>query len=405
VGAGLRGVDGVASVVEQLAGARMPASAWESLILPARVADYSPAMLDELTTSGEVIWCGAGSLPGNDGWVSLHLAETAPLTLPQAVDRPLEPLEGEVLAALGTGGGFFFRQLSDAVGSQDDAALVSALWELVWAGLVTNDTLAPLRALTNGTGAHRQQRQPQRARLSRGRGYARPSGPTRLGPPTAAGRWSIVPLASADATLRGLALGEALLDRYGIVTRGSVVAEGVTGGFALAYRVLSGFEDSGKARRGYFIETLGAAQFGTGATVDRLRGFAAPARDDAAPSAVALAATDPANPYGAALPWPSEGDEPRGHRPGRKAGALVVLVDGELAVYIERGGKTVLLFSEQPDAVHAAAAAIGDLVRRGGVDRLAIETVDGAFVLGTPFGSALTEAGFTATPRGLRMRS
>jgi ATP-dependent Lhr-like helicase len=407
VGGTLRGVDAVASVVEQLAGARVPASAWESLILPSRVADYSPAMLDELTTGGEVVWSGGGSLTGGDGWLSLHLADSAPLTLPPTVEHEPDELQREVLTCLATGGGFFFRQLSDAVGSRDDDFLVTAIWDLAWAGLITNDTLAPLRALTGGRGAHKRPRTPPRTRLGVGRGYARPASAVRSGPPTVAGRWSILPLAEQDATLRARATAETLLDRYGVVTRGAVMAEGMPGGFALAYRVLSTFEESGRARRGYFIESLGAAQFSTAATIDRLRGFVLDGTITAPRRAVTLAATDPANPYGAALAWPlqAQAQQPTGHRPGRKAGGLVVLVDGALVLYVERGGKTMLAFSDDPDVLLPAARSLGETVRRGGVQKLSVETVGGVFVLGTPLGDALTDAGFTATPRGLRMRA
>ncbi|MDQ1587942.1 MAG: ATP-dependent helicase Lhr and Lhr-like helicase, partial [Microbacteriaceae bacterium] len=301
VGSTLRGVDAVASVIEQLAGIRIPASAWESLVLPSRVSDYSPAMLDELTATGEVVWAGGGSLPGNDGWVSLHLAETAPLTLPLPVEHDPDELQRSILTALGTGGGFFFRQLADAVGSAhpdatvvDDASLVTALWDLAWAGLITNDTLAPLRTLTGGGGAHKRPRSAPRSRLYRGRAMGRPTMPARGGPPTAAGRWSILPTAEADTTLRAHALAETLLDRYGVVTRGAVMNEGAPGGFALAYKVLSGFEDSGRCRRGYFIETLGAAQFATGGTIDRLRSFVTDRTQEPERAALALAATDPA---------------------------------------------------------------------------------------------------------------
>ncbi|KQV07119.1 ATP-dependent helicase [Leifsonia sp. Root112D2] len=409
VGGTLRGVDAVASVIEQLAGARIPASAWESLVLPSRVSDYSPAMLDELTATGEVLWAGGGSLPGHDGWVTLHLAESAPLTLPLPLEHDTDELQREILVALGTGGGFFFRQLSDAVGSTDDTALVTALWDLAWAGLVTNDTFAPLRVLTGGAGAHRRQAAPPRSRMYRGRGYARPSMPSRTGPPTASGRWSVLPLAETDATLRAHAQAETLLERYGVVTRGSVMNEGAPGGFALAYKVLSGFEESGRARRGYFVETLGAAQFATGATVDRLRSFTLDPLQQAPLAAVTLAATDPANPYGAALPWPSasapSASTGTGHRAARKAGALVALVDGALVLYIERGGKTLLAFSADAEVLATAAASVARLVLRGHVQKLTIETVNGAFILGTPVGDALTAAGFTATPRGLRLRS
>jgi ATP-dependent Lhr-like helicase len=407
VGGTLRGVDAVASVIEQLAGARVPASAWESLILPSRVSDYSPAMLDELTATGEVIWSGAGSLPGNDGWVSLHLAESAPLTLAPAVETETDELQREVLTVLGTGGGFFFRQLSDAVGSQDDSALVTALWELVWAGLVTNDTLAPLRTLTTGAGAHKRPRTRLSGYRLRGasRGYARPASSVRPAPPLASGRWSILPLAETDATVRAHATAETLLDRYGVVTRGSVVNEGIPGGFALTYTVLSRFEESARARRGYFIEGLGAAQFATAGTIDRLRTFVTDNSREPSREALALAATDPANPYGAALAWPEASEAGTGHRPGRKAGALVVLVDGDLTLYLERGGKTALAFTDDDARLDAAGRSVGALVRRGGVDKLTIETVNGSFVLGTPLGDALTASGFTATPRGLRMRS
>ncbi|WP_022882986.1 Lhr family ATP-dependent helicase [Gryllotalpicola ginsengisoli] len=411
----LKGVDGVASVIEQLAGVRVPASAWETLVLPARVPDYRPAMLDELTASGEVVWAGAGTIPGRDGWLSLHLADSAAVTLAAPIDFETDALQREILTTLGAGGGFFFRQLSDAVGSQDDAALETALWDLVWAGLVTNDTLAPVRALTGGKAAHRRPRTAPRSRMFRGgrvqlaaATMSRPAAPTRTGPPTVAGRWSLLPLGTADATLRAHAAAETLLDRYGVVTRGSVQNEGLPGGFALAYRVLSEFENTGQVRRGYFIETLGAAQFASAPTVDRLRGFTL---DETAPpplSTVTLAATDPANPYGAALPWPDppagENGAATGHRPGRKAGGLVTLVDGRLVLYIERGGKTVLAFSDDPAVLAAAAASVAQLVRRGGAEKLAVELVNGAFVIGTPLGDALTAAGFTETPRGLRLR-
>jgi ATP-dependent Lhr-like helicase len=439
VGGKLRGIDGVASVIEQLEGVRIPASAWEALILPARVRDYSPAMLDELTATGEVLWAGSGALSGStgssprDGWISLHLAETAPLTLPQQPDAELSPLQQEVLAALGGGGAFFFRQLADAVGSQDDGKLADALWDLVWLGLVGNDTFAPVRSLiAGGRTAHKPTRSAPRARLHRGRALPRPAMPSRSGPPTVSGRWSILPLPDDSATRRAHALGETMLERYGVVTRGSVMSEGVVGGFALVYRTLSGFEELGRCRRGYFIEGLGAAQFATAGTIDRLRSFtatdAAERATDAGnrpagatspgPSLVTLAATDPANPYGAMLPWPPP-PEGTNHRPGRKAGALVVLADGNLVLYVERGGKTVISFaaadspptdsadagSEDGELLAAAARSLAAIVTGGGARKLAVETVNGSFIIGTALGAALQAAGFTATPQGLRLRA
>ena len=408
VGGRLRGVDGVAAVIDQLAGAHIPASAWESLILPQRVSDYSPSMLDELTATGEVLWSGAGSLPGNDGWVSLHLAETANLTLPLTPEHQPDALQREILLALGGGGAFFFPQLAETTGATDDAALVTALWELVWAGLITNDTFAPLRTLTgHGGGAHRTQRAVPRSRMYRGRPISRPSMSTRVAP-ALGGRWSILPLAEQDPTVRTAATAETLLERYGVVTRGAVMSEGVPGGFALTYRVLSTFEDTGRARRGYFIDGLGAAQFSTSGTVDRLRTFSRPhesdVREAAERSIVTLAATDPANPYGAALPWPALESSGTKHRPGRKAGSLVTLVDGALTLYVERGGKTLLTFSDDDAVLTGAAASVAELVRLGRIDKLAIEKVNGEFVLGTPVAAALREAGFTETPRGLRIR-
>jgi ATP-dependent Lhr-like helicase len=417
VGGSLRGVDGVLTVIEQLAGVPVPASAWENLVLPARVRDYSPAMLDELTASGEVVWSGRGNLPGSDGWVAFHTLDTLPMSSTPPEEFDDTELHRAVLATLSRGGAYFFRSLADDVGATlltspsgyapDDASIVSAIWDLVWAGLVTNDTVAPLRTLTgSGKSAHSTKRPAPRSRMYRGRGFARASMPTRAGPPTAGGRWSLLPEPNTDPTLRAHATAELLLDRYGVVTRGSVVNERVPGGFALVYRVLSQFEESGRCRRGYFVETLGAAQFATGGTIDRLRGFAPDAvgRDsgrDQPPETLTLAATDPANPYGAALSWPSV----EGHKPGRKAGALVALVDGALVLYLERGGKTALSFSDDEGVLALAARSVAQAVTTGRVDKLAVERVNGDFVLGTPVGGALETAGFTGTPRGLRLRA
>ena len=401
----LRGVDGLAAVIDQLAGVALPASAWESLVLPARVKDYSPVMLDELTAAGEVIWSGGGALPGNDGWVSLHLADSASLTLPEPTGAETTELQRSILASLAGGGAYFFRQLSNAVGSTDDTELLASLWDLVWSGLITNDTLSPLRSYLGASTT--KARAVPRSRAFRGR--ARPTMPSSGGPPSAAGRWSLLPLAEPDTTVRGVATAELLLERYGVVTRGAVVSEGIRGGFSLAYRVLSGFEETGRARRGYFVEGLGAAQFATGATVDRLRSFAREPDSEHEPVAITLAATDPANAYGAALAWPPaaiiEGadDLKRGHRPGRKAGALVVLVDGGLALYVERGGKTMLTFAETERGMTAAAHSLAAAIRRSG-GRLRVERVNGDFVIGTALGEALVEAGFSITPQGLRLR-
>jgi ATP-dependent Lhr-like helicase len=412
VGSTLSGPDGVLRVVEQLAGAAVPASALERLVLPARVRGYTPAWLDELTASGEVVWAGHGSLPGDDGWVSLHPADTAPTTLP--VDTGFVPsdLQEQILAALAGDAALFFRSLSERVAQSaaelvDDSVLVPAVWELVWAGRLTNDTLAPLRALTAGTGAHRARRPVPRGRYAR---IGRPRLPTRAGPPTMAGRWSLLPDPEPDGTVRAAAIAETLLDRHGVVTRGAVVAERIDGGFAAAYRVLSAFEDTGRCRRGYVVEGLGAAQFAGPGAVDRLRATVSDRRE--ATPALVLAATDPANPFGAALPWPDRavsapnaaGSAVAGHRPGRKAGALVVLVDGELAVYVERGGRTLLSFTDAAHVLQPAADALALAVHAGQLGRLQVERADGGSVLDSPLAVALSTAGFHATPRGLRLR-
>ena len=402
----LEGIDGVLAAIEQLAGVPLPASAWESLILPSRVSDYAPAMLDELTSTGEVVWSGHGSLPGRDGWIALHPVDAAPLTLavPDDPEQPAE-LEQRILDALGTGGAYFAGQLAAMTQATSEQAVIDALWNLAWTGRVTNDTFAPVRSLlAGGSQAHRTARRTPRARMFRGTSIAVTMTAPRTAPPRAplvGGRWSILPEPTSDATLRATASASLLLDRYGVVTRGSVQAEAVPGGFAQTYRILAGFEDAGHCRRGYFIEKLGAAQFAASATVDRLREYAA-LPDPIPLRAVTLAATDPANPYGAALAWPAL--DGVAHRPGRKAGGLVTLVDGALVLYLERGGRSALVFSDDEDVLAAAAASLVDTARRRRLDTLTIEQVSGAFVYGTPAGRALQAAGFVESSRGLTLR-
>ncbi|MDZ5443142.1 ATP-dependent helicase [Micromonospora sp. 4G57] len=411
VGSSARGVEALAAAVEQLQGAAVPASALERLVLPARVADYSPAQLDELCASGEVVWAGSGAISGGDGWITLAYADAAPLLLPppdEALTRT--PLHDAVLDALADGQALFFRSLSDRVGATDDAALAAAVWDLVWAGHLTNDTLAPLRAALGGGGAHRSRPSAPRTRYRRPGRVALPS---RSGPPTVAGRWSRLPERDLDPTRRAAALADLLLERHGVVTRGAVLAEQVVGGFAAVYPVLSALEERGAARRGYFVEGLGAAQFAVPGAVDRIRALADPAdggRGRGGPTLV-LAATDPANPYGAALPWPErvvdsgDGAAPAtGHRAGRKAGALVVLVGGDLVLYVERGGRTILSFTDDTDTLAVAGKALADAVHSGALGAMSVERADGEAVHSSPLRDALTAAGFRATPRGLRLR-
>jgi ATP-dependent Lhr-like helicase len=244
--------------------------------------------------------------------------------------------------------------------------------------------------------------------------------PSRLGPPAGAGRWSLVPERSSDTTRRLHAAAEQLLERHGVVTRGAVVAERIPGGFAGVYAVLKAMEESGRCRRGYFVDGLGGAQFAVPGAVDRMRALAEreragrpeapPVASQPHPQTLVLAAADPANPYGAALAWPEQAlgadgavaDRP-GHRPGRKAGAVVVLVDGALVLYVERGGRTLLTFDGDPDRLRRAADALALAARDGMLGRIAVERADGEAVFDSPLAQALTEAGFRPTARGLRI--
>ncbi len=422
------GPDDVLTVIEQLAGAPIPASALESLVLPARLPGYFPALLDELTSAGEVTWTGCGALAGGDGWLALAPADVADLLLPDPEDALVDsPLHRALLDALGppaSGGAVFFRQLADRVATTlraaedgtaklpDDAATVAALWDLVWAGYATNDTLAPTRALISGGGgrskaAHKQRRTPSRGRYAR---MGRPPVPARSGPPTAAGRWSRVPDREDDPTRRAQARTELFLERHGVLTRGALDTERTTGGFAGIYPVLRAMEESGRCRRGYVVEGLGAAQFAVPGAIDRLR---ATSRDEdgsaRGQAALVLAATDPAQPWGAALDWPAtvrQNEGPGGaHRPGRRAGALVVLAAGEPAIYVERGGKSLLSFTTDEDTLTSAARALTTAVREGWLGGLSVEKTDGSEALTGVLADALAGAGFRNSPRGLRIRA
>jgi ATP-dependent helicase Lhr and Lhr-like helicase len=373
------GIDGVLAAIETLQGAFVPASALETQVLRARVQGEIAPHLDTLTASGEIVWAGGGALGSEDGYVTLCPRDLAPLLLPEptAIEDDLALRLRDVLAARGA---MFFREAVDALGSTDDAEVLRALWDLVWAGHATNDTLAPLRSLLAGGARTR--------RTGGARAKARPPLPTRLGPPVAAGRWSLLPQRAASETARAHALTDALLRRHGVLTRGSLNTERVPGGFASLYPVLRALEDAGRCARGYYVEGLGGAQFAPSGAVDRLRARA----EDA--TTVVLAATDPANPFGAALPWPEDVST---HRPGRKAGAHVVLIDGALAAYLEKGGRSLLTYGD-PEPAIAALAAAG---RAGLLTRTPIERHNGA-PLDHDIGEAFARAGFVATTRGYR---
>ena len=518
------------TAIDQLAGVRVPASALETLILPARVPGYQPHMLDELMASGRVFFTGAGQLGGgsaqkSDGWIRLHLSESSSLTLgedyPEQLLRAENPELWEALQAPGTlehaiyealaHGGLFVPALRERVAQlmsvaapagqvvtfPDAAEVSAALWRLVWAGAVTNDSFAPVRAMLAGVrSAHPTPATPARlsrvgrrgagriaaARASMGNGlaggygadsysssgYSAPAAGRGLRSlrggfhsaapavaPQDSGRFSRVDTLlqePVEATVAALARADLLLDRYGVLTRGCLQVEDSAGGFSQLYRIYSAAEDRALVRRGYFIEGLGAAQFAAPATVDLLRstadslsvpagpqgfgatqGFGAsaytPQRTDTEQvygtfTVTLLAATDPANPYGAALSWPAipsfahEGTVK--HRPARKAGACVVLVDGAPVLYVERGAKTLLAFTTDPILLEAAAPALARLVSAGGAEKISVEKVNDVELLGThtlsasgseivehpveALRAALQAQGFYATVRGLSLR-
>ena len=530
------------TAIDQLAGVRVPASALETLILPARVPGYQPHMLDELMASGRVFFTGAGQLGGgsaqkSDGWIRLHLSESSSLTLgedyPEQLLRAENPELWEALQAPGTlehaiyealaHGGLFMPALRERVAQlmsaaapagqvvtfPDAAEVSAALWRLVWAGAVTNDSFAPVRAVLAGVrSAHptpapaaRLSRVGRRgagriaaARASMGNGMAGGFGADNYGSsgysapaagrglrslrgnslrgglhaatpavaPQDSGRFSRVDSLLQDpveATVAALARADLLLDRYGVLTRGCLQVEDSAGGFSQLYRIYSAAEDRALVRRGYFIEGLGAAQFAAPATVDLLRSTAdslsipagqqafgatqgfgasayAPQRTDTERvygtfTVTLLAASDPANPYGAALSWPAipsfahKGEGTVKHRPARKAGACVVLVDGAPVLYVERGAKTLLAFTTDPVLLEAAAPALARLVSAGGAEKISVEKVNDVELLSThtvststlgasggevvehpveALRAALQAQGFYATVRGLSLR-
>jgi ATP-dependent Lhr-like helicase len=386
----------MAEVVDQLAGVRIPASVLERDVLPARIPGYQPALLDELGSLGEVAWVGQGSLGRDDGRIVLHrpgrealrpIDRGAAATEP----RPAEERHDRIREHLASRGASFYRELFAAAGGGTDREVLDALWDLVWAGEVTNDTFAPLRAL-------RWKRPGRDARR-------RPGRLTSLGPPEAAGRWSLVqpPDTSVTATERAHALATSLLERHGVVTREAVVAEGVEGGYAATYPILRAMEEAGGIRRGYFVEGLGAAQFALSGALERLRTVREPAPGE--PMVHLLAATDPAQPYGAALPWPRRDEDDR--RPlQRAAGAYVVLIDGSAAAYLERGGASLQLLppADDPEVLRLAVTALRTLVTDGRVRELVIKRVDGEPVSTSVRREALLTAGFVPGYRGLTLR-
>ncbi len=414
VGLPRRGLDGLVEVLGLLQGAPLVASVLEADLLPARLTAYRPADLDALCTAGELVWVGAGALGATDGRLRLLFRDQVSLLLPTEGDA-VAVADGDLHQALrrhlGERGASFWPELVRAVSTAelpyDDASVLDALWDLVWAGEVTNDTLAPLRARVAGR-PRRAGPAPARARPGRPR-LARLS---RLGPPAGAGRWSLVATLREPVTPTEASHARALqlLERYGVLTREAALGEGTEGGFAGVYPVLKALEDQGRVRRGYFVAGLGAAQFALPGAVDRLRAARTGEQGDAGDLAggsrpLVLAATDPASPYGAALPWPEGPTAPgpageRAGRPGRTAGAHVVLADGALLAYLERGGRSVLTFpaaGEHPGWVESLVA----LVKDGRYRSLEITRVDGVPVRESPLAGDLRAAGFAEGYKGL----
>ncbi len=438
------GVERLREVLLPLQALALPVGVWERDVLARRTGSYSPAWLDELCASGELVWVGAGSLGRGSGRVAFYFREDAPLLGPPGRARGAagrgggEPASGaeheRLRERLRAGPCFFADLLVDF--DLPPAALTEALWDLVWAGEVTNDAFAPLRAARASApaGADAGALRPAR-RHAPGRPARRRFGSATLRggrSPAAAvqGRWSLsapifaargpaAALAAADdpgsraaaAKLQRRALAELLLERYGVLTREQVAAEAVAGGFSALYGALGELETLGACRRGYFVEGLGGAQFALPGAVERLR---AP-RSGEGPATMVLAAVDPAQPYGAALPWPRRAGRARaaGRGPARVAGAYVVLVDAEPALYLERGGRGLLtLLQDAPrpasapeDRLRAALAALADAVRAGVLAAVALERVDGVAAIGSPLEPTLVELGFRQGPRRLTLRA
>ena len=399
-----KGADALLDVIEQLQGAPLPASILESDILPARIDLYDSADLDAVIAAGEVVWVGVEPLGERDGRVALYLADhLRQLFRPSANDEPLDPRESAILEALKTHGASFFGPVHEAAGGGYPRETVDALWSLVWRGLITNDTFQALRAFAHAGAPSRRGR--RRTQVS-------PFRSRRLAPQSAEGRWAIVPAVTHDnrraavkaSTARAAALAQQLLARYGVLTREAVAGEAVPGGFGAVYPVLKALDESGRVRRGYFVAGLGATQFALPGALDLLRSLR-DARDDEGPVVVVLSATDPANPYGAALAWPPAG----GRGPTRTVGATVVLVDGRLAGYLAKGDRVLLTWlpeaePERSRAGRALADVLIDRARSGGEAPrgMLIEAIDGAPPDAHPLAPYLASSGFIGGAMGFQ---
>jgi len=409
-------LDALLDAIESLQGAPLPASLVESAILPARIAEYAPAGLDTLIAAGEVAWAGVEPIGERDGRIALFLADKLPLLLQQRpMAEPLSEREEALRAVLESAGASFFDPLHQAVGGGYPGETIDALWSLVWRGLVTNDSLHALRAYTARPENARTPRRLQTGQVFRSR---------RTTPPTAQGRWSLLPVragkgsdATPTATEASHALALQLLNRYGVLLRESVAAENVPGGFSAVYDVLKALEESGRIRRGYFVAGLGATQFALPAAVDLLRQLRTEPPQER-PEFVQLAATDPANPYGSVLRWPDlpvaeEDAESAPRLLTRAAYAEVILRNGQLVAWLRRGNPNLLVFlpAEEPERAQTAAGLAHFLCARGQQrmhrsihEGVLITTINGQPVAAHPMARFLMNAGFHPGPLGMHLR-
>jgi ATP-dependent Lhr-like helicase len=422
IGSSRHGLEPLLDAIEQLQGAAIPASVLERDVLPARVHDYQPAMLDTLMAAGEVVWVGVEPLGERDGRIALyltdHLARLRPPSVARSASVPRRDADkarspeptgraAEALEYLREHGASFFAAIHDGTGGGFPKETVDALWDLVWSGLVTNDTLHPLRAYSRSEDRRNTRRDKSRPFRSR-----------RLVPPAAEGRWSLVPttkMTKASSTDWAAAMAQQLLTRHGVVTRETVSAEAVSGGFTAVYDVLKAMEDTGRVRRGYFVAGLGAAQFAMPTALDLLRSMRDAPED---PRTVILAATDPANPYGGIVKWPeqapgdaSDATSDGGRGPTRSVGALVVLVDGAASAYLRRGERELLLFLPEAEPQRsrvgrAVARALLDLSRSREPGRrgLLISDINGVAATTHPATRRFVEEGFVIGAMGLQVR-
>ena len=407
-----RGLDALLDTIEHLQGAPLAASLLETAILPARLANYSPGSLDTLIAAGEVVWCGLNSLGEHDGRIALFLSDKLRTLLPTRAEppaeNPLSPRERELLDQLGRSGAAFFTQLHDAVGGGYPGETLDALWSLVWRGLVTNDTFHALRAYVARPASSRQPKRQHNLPSFRSR---------RTTPPSAQGRWSLVPTSLSTATEWSHAFANQLLNRYGVLTRESAATENLPGGFSAIYDVLKALEESGRIRRGYFVAGLGATQFALPAAVDLLRSLRnGPALEK--PEMVILAVTDPANLYGSVLRWPAVGEDGAEGGPRvltRSAGASVVMRNGELVAYLRRNHPNLQVFLPADEPERSATARDLSLFlatlaqqhmerredQRGG---MLISSINGQPAAQHFLATFLQDAGFHLAPHGLNFR-